>query len=456
MWTTAGLMVAAVWVGNTLDRYHHTTMALLAVLTAWVAGVDRPRSCVAIGHTGGAPMAFTHRGAATSGTDLREDSDTEGEGTSTEDPPVATLRSEPADQEVVLSPDDAMAQAARPAGLWAGRYGRPIHPIVASVAIGAWVCAFGFDLISLVADTAWVYARAAYVLTAVGVGVGAVAAMIGLADLVRVQRDTPAFQTGVRHLLAMDACLVLFAASFLVRRTSDFAWHDPVAPLAMGLSIIGLVVLAAGVWLGTRLAYTYGVRVRDGRRPASRVRNERCTVIVERAVTSLIGWNTDRVHRIDAAAPNPASVEDQPWAQALRDHHDAIRQEWDTFTSAGNQLPLIDDLLDGNQGNVGGWWRAGPFIARRRPRPPLSDHFPETVAALLAIPGLLSAMWSVLGPGAALPPHTGDNAGALNLLVGVDCPLGSVHEIGGRHVHPRRWRARAVRRHAAARRLEPV
>lgn len=32
LWATAGGMLAAVWLGNALDRYHHTTMALLAVL----------------------------------------------------------------------------------------------------------------------------------------------------------------------------------------------------------------------------------------------------------------------------------------------------------------------------------------------------------------------------------------------------------------------------------------
>lgn len=161
----------------------------------------------------------------------------------------------------VLEPAEALAHAARPAGIWAGRYGRPLHPIVASVAIGAWVCAFGFDLVSQVADTAWVYARGAYVLTGAGVAIGAVAATIGLADLVRIQRDTPAFRTGFRHLLVMDGCLVIFAVSFLIRRTSDFVWHDPVALLPMALSIAGLVLLAVGVWFGTTLAYTYGVRV---------------------------------------------------------------------------------------------------------------------------------------------------------------------------------------------------
>lgn len=158
------------------------------------------------------------------------------------------------------NPAAGIRAASRPAGWWAGPYGRPLHPLVAAVAIGAWVCASGFDLISLVADTAWVYARGAYVLTLTGVTAGVAATLVGLADLTRVPRDTPAFRTGIRHMLAMDVCLVLFAASFLVRRTSDFAWHDPVAPAAIALSVAGLGALLVGMWHGLRLSYTFGVR----------------------------------------------------------------------------------------------------------------------------------------------------------------------------------------------------
>lgn len=150
------------------------------------------------------------------------------------------------------------------------------------------------------------------------------------------------------------------------------------------------------------------------------------------AATRAVTWNTARIHRTDGAAPNPRRIEDTEWHRRLRDAHPAILGEWQAFTAAGGRIPHIEDLLGGWQGNVGGWWKAGALISRRRPRAPLAAHFPQTVAALLEIPDLLSAIWSVLGPGAELPPHAGVNAGALNLLVGVDCPEGSGHEIEGR------------------------
>jgi uncharacterized membrane protein len=154
-----------------------------------------------------------------------------------------------------------LAAATRPAGVWAGPHGHPFHPVLAAVAIGAWVFSFGFDCASRLADEAWMYARGAYVLTATGVGVGILAATVGLADLVRVHRGTPAFRVGIRHLLSMLLALAVFTISFLLRRTADFAPQDAVALLPTVLSVIGLGVVAVGVWHGQRLAYGYGVRV---------------------------------------------------------------------------------------------------------------------------------------------------------------------------------------------------
>lgn len=141
----------------------------------------------------------------------------------------------------------------------------------------------------------------------------------------------------------------------------------------------------------------------------------------------LVDWNTARIHRLEPDAPNPRPVAGEPWCRALAAAHPAIRDEWQAFVEGGGELPLIDDFLGGWQGNIGGWWKTGGLISRGRPRAPLADVFPTTVATLLQVPHLLSAIWSVLGPGAELPPHTGKNAGALNLLLGVDVPPGAGH-----------------------------
>jgi len=151
-----------------------------------------------------------------------------------------------------------------------------------------------------------------------------------------------------------------------------------------------------------------------------------------RCVTHVVAANNRLVRRVDGDAPNPRAIDDEAWYQEVLAAHDDVSAEWATFVAAGNRLPLIDDLLDGPQGSKGGWWRAGPLISRRRPQPPFAAHFPATVATLQRVPGLLSALISVLGPGTELRTHVGDNAGALNFLLAVDCPPGTGHRVEDR------------------------
>lgn len=139
--------------------------------------------------------------------------------------------------------------------------GRPLHPVVAAVAMGAWVMALAFDAVSWVSSTEWVYARGAWLLTALGVVVGLVAALLGVVDLLAIDRSSPAFRIGIRHLAAMDVAIVLFAFSFVVRNQSDFAWHATAPPLALAVSFAGLAALGLGTWYGTSLTYRQGVHV---------------------------------------------------------------------------------------------------------------------------------------------------------------------------------------------------
>lgn len=157
-----------------------------------------------------------------------------------------------------------MAQAARSQTSLAGPNGHPFHPVLAGVAVAAWAFSVAFDLGSFASDEAWAYTRGAYVLTGIGVGLGIAAAVLGLVDLLGVPRGTRAHRLGVRHLLAMDLTLALFAVSFVLRRDSDFAQTEAVDPLPFALSLLGFATLAIGVWFGHRLAYVHGVRVNVG------------------------------------------------------------------------------------------------------------------------------------------------------------------------------------------------
>jgi uncharacterized membrane protein len=241
LWVTAAGFVAVVWAGNALDRYHHPTMAILAVLAGGLLGC-LPET---------APWAWAEAGVGRLAVRRAEGADALARQLAAADAPPPPA-------------EEGLAVAATPGRSSLGRPGPPAHPFLASIAIAAWVAASGFDLGSQVAEAAWTYARGAYVLTGLGVGAGLLAAAAGTLDLRRVPRGTVAFRTGLRHLVLMDAAILVFALSFVLRRRSDFAVDEAVSVLPMALGAAGLVVVAVGAWHGRRLAHGYGVGVAAG------------------------------------------------------------------------------------------------------------------------------------------------------------------------------------------------
>lgn len=152
---------------------------------------------------------------------------------------------------------------------------------------------------------------------------------------------------------------------------------------------------------------------------------------LEQIAGRVVVANNDRLGRraLDRSEPNPRPTADLRWVQDLMACHAPIRQEWDAFVAAGHTLPRIEDLIQESQGNDGAW-RAGLLVSRGQSVNALAHHFPATLAALAAIPGIWSALWSVLEPGTELPEHVGPNAGVLRLHLGVDCPGDTALRVG--------------------------
>lgn len=138
----------------------------------------------------------------------------------------------------------------------------------------------------------------------------------------------------------------------------------------------------------------------------------------------------DRFRAADAETSNPRSTDGLPWDRQLRSRWADVRAELDSFRSYGGRLPRIEQLLEESQGNVGSW-RAGLLVANGHPSTHLARYFQTTVRALAGVPGLRSALWSVLDPGAELQEHAGPNAGVLRYHLGVNCPDGSGLRISG-------------------------
>jgi uncharacterized membrane protein len=151
-------------------------------------------------------------------------------------------------------------QAKQPVTALAGTYGHPLHPILVTVPIGAWVASLVFDIASHVAHPAAFLAQGSLWLIAVGL-IGALAAAgAGVLDLLAIPERTKA-----RRVAAIHACLNLAVTALYL---AGFGWRykshpAPVSAAQIALSVLSLIALAVSGYLGGKLAYRYGVRVAD-------------------------------------------------------------------------------------------------------------------------------------------------------------------------------------------------
>lgn len=167
-----------------------------------------------------------------------------------------------------------LQQAKHPvSAVLAGPYGHPLHPILVTVPIGAWVASLVFDVASrLVADPGFL-ARGSLWLIGLGVVGALAAALVGFLDLLAIPTGTPVFRTGLLHAGLNLVVTAGYLAGFLWRRSSDLSTSVGWGPLA--LSVACLAALAVSGYLGGMLAYRYGVRVADEATQATGYRHSR-------------------------------------------------------------------------------------------------------------------------------------------------------------------------------------
>ncbi len=124
-------------------------------------------------------------------------------------------------------------------GSWLGH---PLHPLMVTVPIGAWVSAAVFDARPGGEDVA-------RELVALGLVAAVPTALLGLADYSEL--DTRQRRVGVVHALANAASLTCFTASYAMRRRGRHT-----AGKVLGLA--GLAAMGVGGALGGHLSYAQG------------------------------------------------------------------------------------------------------------------------------------------------------------------------------------------------------
>jgi uncharacterized membrane protein len=145
---------------------------------------------------------------------------------------------------------------------WAGK---PLHPPLTDIPVGAYLLAAAFDVISFAGgdDRPWArdfYRAASFVLIG-GAAVSVLAAATGFWDWLRsTTKGTQARRTANAHALTMVTVTVLVAVGIVVRATAF--WDERSTPLlALCLSVAAAVLTVLGGTLGGTLAFDYGFNV---------------------------------------------------------------------------------------------------------------------------------------------------------------------------------------------------
>jgi len=124
--------------------------------------------------------------------------------------------------------------------------GHPLHPLVVTVPLGAWISSAVFDLGTRNED-------AARKLVAVGLAATGPAILVGLADYADL--DERQRRVGALHAAVNTVAAGVFTASYLARRRGE---HRKGAILGL----VALTVVSAGGALGGHLSYAQGAGVR--------------------------------------------------------------------------------------------------------------------------------------------------------------------------------------------------
>lgn len=161
----------------------------------------------------------------------------------------------------------------RPSFTWRGRQfkglrgwaGKPLHPPLTDIPVGAYVLAAAFDVISFAGgdDQPWArdfYRAGSFVLIG-GAIVSVFAALTGFWDWLRsTEPGTQARRTANAHAITMVTVTLLVAAGIAVRAISF--WDELSTPLlALCLSVGAALLTAVGGALGGTMVFDYGFNV---------------------------------------------------------------------------------------------------------------------------------------------------------------------------------------------------
>ncbi|HEX8121017.1 MAG TPA: DUF2231 domain-containing protein [Solirubrobacteraceae bacterium] len=142
-----------------------------------------------------------------------------------------------------------------------GLPGHPLHPPLTDVTVGTFVFATAFAVIGAAGAIEDAAGKTCWLALVAGLIAAVPTAGTGFADWVRLEWGSPRWRTATQHLTAMVTAVVLFAIAAWLQHSG---YQDgEVTTGGVVFSVIGLIVLTVGGWLGGALVFKHGVRVVD-------------------------------------------------------------------------------------------------------------------------------------------------------------------------------------------------
>ena len=138
--------------------------------------------------------------------------------------------------------------------------GHPIHPMIIPFPIALWVFSLIADLIYLWGgNPLWRDYIAFYTLLGGIIG-GAAAAVPGVIDWLSL-KDREVVKIANWHARLNVIALLIFAASFYLRTTGGAGPVSGSYSIPVGLSVLGVILIAISGWLGGEMVFKHGVAV---------------------------------------------------------------------------------------------------------------------------------------------------------------------------------------------------
>ena len=133
----------------------------------------------------------------------------------------------------------------------------------------------------------------------------------------------------------------------------------------------------------------------------------------------------ERLNRRHAKLGNPCvyATDAFPWAAELEREWRTIRGELDRVLLRKDELPNVQDItVDAASITSDDRWKIFLFTAYGVHSARNCELCPQTWRIVRRIPGLRTAMFSILAPGKRIPPHRGPYNGVLRLHLGLLVP----------------------------------